>query len=52
MTKPKFWTGQPDEPKQTAKKKPSAPKPLMAPAEPIPDEVEVLDEQTTLGDST
>lgn len=44
-TKPKTWDGTPT--KAKGKKQPKA---LAEPAEPIPDEVEVLDEQGTLVD--
>jgi hypothetical protein len=53
VNRPKVWNGrQAEQKKPTAKKKPPAPTPLTAPVEPIPDEVEVQDEPTTLGDST
>lgn len=42
-TKPKTWDG-----KQTPAKSKRQPKALAEPVEPIPDEVEVLDEQTSL----
>jgi hypothetical protein len=45
-TKPKTWDGKPA-PKAGKK----TPKALAQPAEPIPDEVEVQDEQTTPGDA-
>ena len=44
-TKPKLWSG--PEKKKPSKK--TVPKPLAQPAEKIPDEVEVLDEQAQLG---
>ena len=47
-TKPKLWSG--PEKKKPGKK--TVPKPLAQPAEKIPDEVEVLDEQTRIGDDT
>ena len=46
-TKPKRWDGG-QKAKQQAKAKKKTPKPLAEPVEPVPDEVEVIDEQTSL----
>ena len=47
-TKPKRWDGGQKAKQQAKAKKSKTPKPLAEPVEPVPDEVEVIDEQTSL----